>query len=45
MSSRHPRFVTACQQMLVLGVICAALTPAAGVVNLELVPRPPDADP
>ena len=41
MSPRHPRFVTACQQLLVLGVICAALTPAANVVSLELVPRDP----
>ncbi len=41
MSPRHPRFVTACQQLLVLGVICAALTPAANVVSLELVPRGP----
>ena len=41
MSPRHPRFVTACQQLLVLGVICAALTPAANVVSLELVPRAP----
>jgi hypothetical protein len=42
MSVRHPRFVTACQQLLVLGVICAALTPAANVINLELVPRGPE---
>ena len=41
MSSRHPRFVTLCQQLLVLGVICAALTPAANVISLELVPHPP----
>ncbi len=41
MSPRHARFVTACQQLLVLGVICAALTPAANVVSLELVPRAP----
>ena len=41
MSPRHPRFVTACQQLLVLGVICAALTPAANVISLELVPRDP----
>ncbi len=41
MSPRYPRFVTACQQLLVLGVICAALTPAANIVSLELVPRGP----
>jgi hypothetical protein len=41
MPPRHPRFVTACQQLLVLGVICAALTPAANVISLELVPRGP----
>lgn len=41
MSPRHPRFVTACQQLLVIGVICAALTPAANVISLELVPRDP----
>ena len=38
MSSHHHRFVTACQQMLVLGVVCAALTPAANVLSLDLVP-------
>ena len=42
MPPRHPRFVTACQQLLVLGVICAALTPAANVISLELVPQGPD---
>ncbi|MBS44792.1 MAG: hypothetical protein CMH83_16830 [Nocardioides sp.] len=41
MSSHHHRFVTACQQMLVLGVVCAALTPAANVLSLDLVPAPP----
>ncbi|CAN5561330.1 hypothetical protein BH11ACT8_BH11ACT8_34330 [soil metagenome] len=41
MSSRHPRFVTLCQQLLVLGVICAALTPAANVLSLDFVPHEP----
>ncbi len=30
-------FVTACQQVLALGVVLAALTPAAGVVSLDVV--------
>ncbi|WP_232679505.1 FG-GAP-like repeat-containing protein [Nocardioides sp. R-C-SC26] len=40
MSSRHSRFVTMCQQMLVLGVVCAAITPAATMLSLDLVPSP-----
>jgi hypothetical protein len=43
MSSRHPRFTTLCQQLLTLGVVCAALTPAATVMTLELVPEGPGA--
>jgi hypothetical protein len=35
------RFVTACQQMLALGVVLAALTPAAGVVTLDVVRENP----
>jgi hypothetical protein len=35
------RFVTACQQMLALGVVLAALTPAAGVVTLDVVRQHP----
>jgi hypothetical protein len=31
------RFVTACQQLLALGVVLAALTPAASVVTLDVV--------
>ncbi len=31
------RFITACQQMLALGVVLAALTPAASVVSLDVV--------
>ena len=37
---RH-RFVAVCQQLLALGVICAALTPATGVMSLDLVPEAP----
>ncbi|MEZ5191951.1 MAG: N-acetylmuramoyl-L-alanine amidase [Nocardioides sp.] len=40
-ASRPVRFVTGCQQLLVLGAVLAALTPAAGVVSLEIVARPP----
>jgi hypothetical protein len=35
------RFVTACQQMLALGVVLAALTPAAGVITLDVVREDP----
>src|SRR5262245_17991181 len=35
------RFVTACQQLLALAVVCAALTPALGVVSLDVVSTPP----
>ncbi|PUA81947.1 FG-GAP-like repeat-containing protein [Nocardioides currus] len=31
------RFVTACQQLLALGVVLAVLTPAAGVLSLDIV--------
>ncbi|WP_296607129.1 FG-GAP-like repeat-containing protein [Nocardioides sp.] len=34
-------FVTACQQMLALGVVLAALTPAASVVSLDVVREMP----
>ena len=36
----HPvqaRFVTACQQLLALGVVLAVLTPAAAVLSLDIV--------
>jgi hypothetical protein len=33
--------VTACQQLLALAVVCAALTPALGVVSLDVVADPP----
>src|SRR3954452_6289175 len=36
------RFVTACQQLLVLAVVCAGLTPALGVVSLDVVATPSD---
>ena len=35
------RFVTACQQLLALGVVLAALTPAASVVSLDVVHETP----
>jgi N-acetylmuramoyl-L-alanine amidase/FG-GAP-like repeat len=35
------RFVTACQQLLVLAVVLAALTPAASVVSLDVVGHAP----
>jgi hypothetical protein len=41
MSPRRSRFVTACQQVLALGVVLAALTPAASVVSLDVVGRIP----
>src|SRR6478752_3797361 len=31
------RYITACQQVLALGVVLAALTPAASVVTLDVV--------
>ncbi|MGA8256844.1 MAG: N-acetylmuramoyl-L-alanine amidase [Nocardioides sp.] len=34
--------MTVCQQLLVLGVICAALTPAVNVMSLDLVPHAPN---
>src|SRR4029079_11496042 len=35
------RFVTATQQVLALAVVCAALTPAIGVVSLDVVAEAP----
>ncbi len=43
MPPRKIRFVTACQQMLALGVVLAALTPAASVVTLDVVREKPSA--
>jgi hypothetical protein len=34
--SSHPKFVTACQQLLVLGVVCVAMTSALGVITLDI---------
>ncbi len=36
------RFVTACQQLLALGVVLAALTPAASVISLDVVRGGPE---
>jgi hypothetical protein len=36
-SPNRGRFVTACQQLLALGVVLAALTPAASIVTLDVV--------
>src|SRR6476661_5470238 len=35
------RYITACQQVLALGVVLAALTPAASVVSLDVVREGP----
>ncbi len=35
------RFVTATQHLLALAVVCAALTPAVGVISLDVVARAP----
>ncbi|MEX0429692.1 FG-GAP-like repeat-containing protein [Nocardioides sp. DS6] len=42
-ASRHTRFVATCQQLLVLGVVFAALIPAASIVSLDVVKQSPDA--
>ena len=38
MQPSQARFVTVCQQFLALGVVLAVLTPAAGVISLDVVP-------
>src|SRR5262245_39766867 len=43
MSPSRTSFVTLCQQLLALGVVIAALTPAASVVSLDVVRETPDA--
>jgi hypothetical protein len=43
MTPKRARFVTACQQLLALAVVLAALTPAAGIVTLDVVGTGPDA--
>jgi len=42
MRPSRARFITACQQLLALGVVLAVLTPAAGVISLDVVVRRPD---
>ncbi len=39
------RFITACQQLLALGVVLAVLTPASGVISLDIVGQHPGAGP
>ena len=39
------RFITACQQILALGVVLAALTPAASVISLDVVRESPSGAP
>ncbi len=41
MQPHQARFVTVCQQLLALGVVLAILTPAAGVISLDVVVRQP----
>ena len=41
MQPSQARFVTVCQQLLALGVVLAVLTPAAGVISLDVVPDRP----
>ncbi|GAB6983904.1 FG-GAP-like repeat-containing protein [Nocardioides pyridinolyticus] len=43
MPPRRTSFVTLCQQLLALGVVIAALTPAANVVSLDVVRETPGA--
>ncbi|HEX3222116.1 MAG TPA: FG-GAP-like repeat-containing protein [Nocardioides sp.] len=45
MTPNRSRFVTACQQLLALGVVLAALTPAASVVTLDVVGTTPTGQP
>ncbi len=41
MRPSQARFVTACQQLLALGVVLAVLTPAASVITLDVVNQAP----
>ncbi|HTW17874.1 MAG TPA: N-acetylmuramoyl-L-alanine amidase [Nocardioides sp.] len=41
MPASKTRFVTACQQLLALGVVLAVLTPAASVVTLDVIHNDP----
>ncbi|MDN4175027.1 FG-GAP-like repeat-containing protein [Nocardioides sp. SOB77] len=45
MSRSKDRFVTGCQQLLALGVVLAVLTPAAGVLSLDVVHEAPGGGP
>lgn len=40
LSAGKARYVTACQQLLALAAVGAALLPATGVVNLDVVQEP-----
>ena len=42
MSPTRARYITACQQLLALGVVLAALTPATSVVSLDIVRDTPE---
>ncbi|WP_051217992.1 FG-GAP-like repeat-containing protein [Nocardioides insulae] len=44
MRASKTRFVAGCQQLLVLGTVCAVLVPAASVVSLDVVGTAPDHD-
>jgi hypothetical protein len=44
MSPSRARYVTACQQLLALGVVVIALVPATRVVSLDVVGVRPDSD-
>ena len=41
MRPSQARFVTACQQLLALGVVLAVLTPAASVISIDVVGKAP----
>ena len=43
MRASQARYVTACQQLLALGLVLAALTPAASVISLDIVGAEPGA--
>jgi N-acetylmuramoyl-L-alanine amidase/FG-GAP-like repeat len=45
MRPSQARFVTACQQMLALGVVLAVLTPAAGIISIDVVGETPGTAP
>jgi hypothetical protein len=45
MRPSQARFVTACQQLLALGVVLAVLTPAAGIISIDVVGETPGTAP